>query len=222
MRFFSIAIFKFQLDLIADWDHQSNLSEIVPSGSCSVKINIKKFHFAGKAKQFKLFLKLNIKYFLYFLFFKLLISLSKEKLQHDYNLTLTFDNLWFMEFNSIPISQLSLFNVKYNKEILRVVCEKDNNAQKLLEKCLSKIIKQDFSMAKDQNVQNSYCIKIKDSFQAKDFSFGVIINEIRLNQLEFKLKIKQSLYEECLDFHKDLKNYLKREVLDIIFCDLLI
>ena len=142
-------------------------------------------------------------------------------MQREYRLTLTFDNLWFMDFNFIPINQLSLFNMKYNKEIFRIVRENDNNIQKLLAKCLSKILKEDFSMIKYQDVPNSYCIKGKDSFQAKNFSFGLIINEICLNQLEFKLKIKQRFYEECVDFHKDLNNYLKKEVLDRIFWDFL-
>ena len=143
----------------------------------------------------------------------------KEKLPYEYHLTLDIDNLWFLRFKYIPISDISLVNLKYNKEILRMVCQNNENVQKILSKTWSKILKQDLAIVKEQYLPKSYCVKVKDTFQAKNFSFELIINEISLNQLEFKVNINKFVDE---DSHQDLTNYLKRDVFNALFCDLLI
>ena len=125
-----------------------------------------------------------------------------------------------MNFKYIPIEDISQLN-KYDKEILRIVKRNDNKAQRLLAKNLWKILKQDLSMVKLQDFPKSYCIKVTDSFLAKKFSFGVMINKIGLNQVEFKLNIKQSVFDEFLDSHQDLMNYLN-SVLEKMFSDFLL
>ena len=121
-----------------------------------------------------------------------------------------------MNFQYIPIDNIPLINNKYNQEMLRIVKKKDNDSQKFITKKIWKLLKQDFSTIKLQDFPNPYCIKITDSFLSKKISFCVFINEIIINQLEFKLNIKQSAYEQFSDLHKDLINYLKI-VLEKIF-----
>ena len=184
-------------------------------GQWSEKSNIflKKFHFKGKAHKFKVFLKVNFKYLIIHCF---LLSLdnSKEKLPFEYNVSLEFDNIWFMDFKYINNEERSKLNLKYNVEILKSVQQIDNKTQDLLEKYLSKVLKQNFSK---KDYQNPYCLKVKDLFQTKKLSFGVILNKISLNELEFRLNIKKSLFEEFLNFHNDLITYLQQEVIDQMF-----
>ena len=123
-----------------------------------------------------------------------------------------------MDFEYIPINDISLLKVKYDKEILKIFCQNNDKTQNNLANDLSKIVKQEFSL---ENFPKSHYITVKDSFQAKKISLQLIINEINLNQLEFKLNIKHSAYEDFLDCIQDLINYLKREVLEKMFCDLL-
>ena len=126
----------------------------------------------------------------------------------EYNITLEFDNLWFMDIKHIPMEEISHSNLKYNKEILRIVKQIDDNTQRPLTKNLSKILKQDLSKFSHQDLSKSYSIKVTDSYLAKKFSFSVTMNEISLNNVEFKLNIKQSVYDEFLNSHQDLINYL--------------
>lgn len=65
-------------------------------------------------------------------------------------------------------------------------------------------------------------MKIKDSFQARKLICVVIINETSLNQLEFKLNMKNGVFHMFLDIHQDLINYLKKEILGKIFPEQLI
>ena len=127
-----------------------------------------------------------------------------------------------MDFFYIPLNDMSPLRIKYNKEILRVVCQKHHNTHKILSKHLSKILKKDFSIDKTTKYPIFHCLKITDSFQNKKISFDIIVDELSLNQIELKLNIKQSIYEEFVDSHQDLIDYLKQDVLDIMFCDLLI
>ena len=123
-----------------------------------------------------------------------------------------------MDFKYIPINGISLLKMKYDREVLKIVCQNNQQTQKNLAIDLSKIVKQEFSL---ENFPKSHNMRIKDSFQAKQISLELIINEISLNQLEFRLNIKHSAYEEFSDCIQDLINYLKREVLEKMFCDLL-
>ena len=134
----------------------------------------------------------------------------KEKLTTNCFLTLEFDNLWFMDFKFIPKGDRSPLLTKYDNEIFKMVGQ-SNNAHKPLEKYMSKLLNNDLSIEKGQDI----CMKVKDSFQGKFFSFVVIINEISQNQLEFKLNIRKSV----LDSDPSLINYLKTEVLGMIFPD---
>ena len=140
---------------------------------------------------------------------------SEEKLPYHCFLTVEFDNLWFMDFKLIPKSDMCLLLAKYDEEILKIVVQYDN-AQKPLEKYMGKLLKQDLSIEKSQDISKSYCIKVKDSFQANIVSFVVIIKDISLNQLEFKLNIRKSVFQ-MLDNHQNLINYLEKEVLGKIF-----
>ena len=125
-------------------------------------------------------------------------------------LTLELDNLWFMDCKLIPKGDMSLLLAKYEKEILKMVSQ-PSNTHKPLEKYLSKLLNKDLLIEKGQD----FCMKVKDSFQGKFFSFVVIINEISQNQLEFKLNIRKSV----LVSDQSLINYLKTEVLGMIFPD---
>jgi len=58
---------------------------------------------------------------------------------------------------------------------------------------------------------NTLCIQVKDSFEAKRFT----------EKLEFKVRIKDCEIKELFDSMMKLENYLKRDVLDQIFGDLL-
>ena len=125
-----------------------------------------------------------------------------------------------MNFKLIPIYERPLLNLKYNKEILRIIGKNDSNTKIKLESYLSKILKKELSIT--DNRPNSLLIKVTDSFRAKKISFGLMINEISLNQLELILIFKKAIFEEFMDFNQDLVHYLKEEVLDKIFFDLLI
>ena len=117
-----------------------------------------------------------------------------------------------MDFKLISKSDIHLLLAKYDEEILKIVSQYDN-AEKSLEKYLSKVLKQNLSI----ETPKSYCMKVKDSFQARKFSCLIIINETSLNQLKFKLNIKKADSHIFLGFHQDLINYLKKEVLGNIF-----
>ena len=136
----------------------------------------------------------------------------KEKLSYNYFLTLELDNLWFMDFKLIPKGDISPLLTKYDKEIFKMVGESSND-HRPLEKYLSKLLNKDLSLDKDQD----FCMKVKDSFQGTILSFVVIINEISKNQLEFKLNIRKSVFQMFIDSHQNLINYLKTEVLGMIF-----
>ena len=112
--------------------------------------------------------------------------------------------------------EIFLLLTKYDEEILKIVGQYDNT-QKPLEKYMSKLLKQDLTREKDKDLPKSYCIKIKDSFQEKIISFIVIINETNLNQLEFKVYIRNSVFQLFLENNQDLINYLKKEVLEKLF-----
>ena len=127
-----------------------------------------------------------------------------------------------MEFVHIPQNDMSPLRSKYNKEILRVACQKHHNTHKILLKHLSKILKKDFSIDKTTEYPILHCLKVTDSFQNKKISFDIIIDELSLNQMDFKLNLKQSIYEEFVDFNQELIDYLKQDVLDIMFCELLL
>ena len=122
-----------------------------------------------------------------------------------------------MNFQLIPIDNISSLKLKYNKEILTI---KSQNNPKLLEKNMLKILSKNFSFV--QNGATSYFIRVKDSFQTKKFSFVVIISKINLSQLEFRIIMKMSSYEEFLFCHQDLINYLRREVLEKMFHEILL
>ena len=122
-----------------------------------------------------------------------------------------------MKFQNIPVDDISVIKVKYNQEILRIVQSINKESQKLIAKKVCKLLKQDLTTI------YSYGIKITDLFQSKKISFGVFVNEIiSLNQLEISMNIKESLFEEFSDFHQDLINYLKIEILEKIFSDFLL
>ena len=111
---------------------------------------------------------------------------------------------------------MSLLNEKYANEILRIVRQKNDNTQNILMKCLSKILKEDFTTSEREE---SYGVKVKDLFQGKKLSFVLYIkNEFLSNQVEIRLNIKQTIYEKFSA--QELIMYLKKEVLSIIFCDL--
>ena len=118
----------------------------------------------------------------------------KEKLSYNCFLTLEFDNLWFMDFKLIPTEDISLQLTKYDKEIFTMVGQ-SSNANRPLEKYLSKLLNKDLSIEKGQDL----CMKVKDSFQGKNLSFVVIINEISKKQLEFKLNIRTSVFQMFID-----------------------
>lgn len=123
-----------------------------------------------------------------------------------------------MDFKYIPIKEISLLNEKYTTEILRIVHQKNNNSQNILMKCLSKILKEDFTLEKKE----SFGVKVKDFFQGKKLSFIIDIkNEFISNQLEIRLNIKQIVYGKFSDSNQELIKYLKKEILGIIFRDLL-
>ena len=143
-----------------------------------------------------------------------------ENTSHEDFITLEIDNLWFMDFVNIPLNDMSPLRMKYNKEILRVFCQKDQNTHKILSKHLLKILKKDYSIATSYPIL--HCLKITDSFQNKKIRFDIIIEELNVKQIEFKLNIKPSLHEKFVDSHQELIDYLKQDVLDIMFCDLLI
>ena len=144
--------------------------------------------------------------------------LRKEKLPFEYLITLEFDNFWFMDFKYIPINEISRFSVKYNKEILKIVKHNDNNTQRNLTKSLLKILKNDLSKFDTQNLSKSHNIKVRDSYSAKKFCYGVTMNEISFNQVEFTVNIENSAFEEFSETQQDLISYLNI-VLDKIFFD---
>ena len=121
-----------------------------------------------------------------------------------------------MDFAHVPINDIFLLYERYNREILNITFQADNNAKENLIKHLSKIVRHDLSLVSIQNFPKCLCMKVTDIFLTKKYGFELIINEISFNQLEFKLKIKQSIYEEFFDSIQDLTSYLKREVLDKI------
>ena len=164
--------------------------------------------------------QVNYPLILFLYFYLITIYPRKEELSYEYQLTLEIDNLWFMNFKLIPIYERPLLNLKYNKEILRIIGKNDSNTKIKLESYLSKILKKELSIT--DNRPNSLLIKVTDSFRAKKISFGLMINEISLNQLELILIFKKAIFEEFMDFNQDLVHYLKEEVLDKIFLDLLI
>ena len=135
--------------------------------------------------------------------------------------TLEFNNLWFFYFKLIPKDDISLLLAKYDEELFKIVSQY-NQSKTPLEKYLMKLLKEDLSSEHSQDYPKSYCIRVKDSFQTKMLSFIVLINEISLNQLEFKLNIKKSVFQMFLDSDQDLINYLKKEVLGDIFSEILI
>ena len=126
------------------------------------------------------------------------------------------DNLWFIDFKYVPMTDISLLTYKYNQEILAIQYNFFNNSENLLIKYLTKILKHDFSTFQTQKFPKSYFIKGKYSFQANKINFVVIIYENSLNQLDFKLYIKKSTYETCLDPHADLIMYFRKGVLDLM------
>ena len=132
---------------------------------------------------------------------------------YEYHLSLELENLWFLIFKFIPLSDLSFLKLKYNNEVLKIESKK-THPQKCLVNELSKI--PNLLMMKTEDFQKSYHFKVKDSFQAKKISFFILINESNANQLELRIMIKKST-EEALYFHQNLIEYLKREVLDKIF-----
>ena len=137
-----------------------------------------------------------------------MITFRKEKLPYEYTITLEFDNFWFMDFKYIPINKISALNSKYNKEILRVVRQKDKAAQGNLTNNLLKILKNDLTTFDTQDLSKSHCIKVRDSYLTKKFCFYVIMTEISLNKVECKVNIKESAFEEFSETQKDLSNYL--------------
>lgn len=126
-----------------------------------------------------------------------------------------------MDFKLISKSDIPLLLAKYGEEILKIEGQYDS-AEKTLEKYLSKVLKQDLSIQKGNDFQKSYCMKVKDSFQARKLSCVIFINETSFNQLKFKLNIKKAAFQMFLGFHQDLINYLKKEVLGNIFPEQLI
>ena len=137
---------------------------------------------------------------------------------YEYIITLEFDNFWFMDFKYIPENKISEMNSKYNKEILRVVRQKDKTAQKNLTNNLLKFLKNDLTTFDTQDLSKSICIKVKDSYLTKQFFFYVIMTEISLTELECKVNIKDSAFEEFSGTQKDLSSYLIL-VLDKMFFD---
>ena len=121
-----------------------------------------------------------------------------------------------MDFKLIKKEDISLLLTKYDEEILKIIGHYDN-AQKPLEKYLSKLLKQALPIEKGQDLPKSYCMKIKDLLQEKMISFIVIIDETSLNQLEFKVNIRKSIFQLFLGNNQDLINYLNKEVLRKIF-----
>ena len=89
---------------------------------------------------------------------------------------------------------------------------------------LSKIFKEDFSdimvdlQSSESALSKAYCMKVKDSFQGKDFGFEIIISDCG-NEVDFKIKIKDIVVEDFSDCLPDLVSYLKKEVYNPIFQD---
>ena len=69
---------------------------------------------------------------------------------------------------------------------------------------------------------NTLCIQVKDSFEAKIFSFQLIIDKCDGEKVEFKVRIKDSEIKEFFNSMLKLENYIKRDVLGQLFSDLLI
>ena len=126
----------------------------------------------------------------------------------EYTITLEFDNFWFMDFKYIPINKISALNSKYNKEILGVVRQKENNDQGNLTNKLLKILQNDLTTFDTQDLSKSHCIKVRDSYLTKKFCFYVIMTEISFNKVECKVNIKDSAFEEFSGTQKDLNSYL--------------
>ena len=145
------------------------------------------------------------------IFFYFYIKFRKDYVAQEKSIVLDLENTWFMDFKYIPLQDQSKFNEIYNKEILRMFSSSNKNVKKLLETSLSKILKEDFHKIIESVMINTLCIQVKDSFEAKRFT----------EKLEFKVRIKDCEIKELFDSMMKLENYLKRDVLDQIFGDLL-
>ena len=139
------------------------------------------------------------------------------------------DDLWFMDFKFIPKADISHLLAKYDEEALNFFGQ-HYNGQKSLEKYLSKLLKQDLPTEELQNIPKSYCMKVKYPWQSKRLSFIIIINETNLNQLEFKVHIRKSVFQmflennhnDLISYFQNLINYFQKEVLGKIFPEHLI
>jgi hypothetical protein len=123
-----------------------------------------------------------------------------------------------MDFKNIPINKTSALKSKYNKEILRVVRQKDKNAQGNLTDNFLKILKNDLTNFDPQDLSKSHCIKVRDSYLNNKFCFCVIMTEISVNQVELNVNIKESAFEEFSGTQRDLSSYLNM-ILDKMFFD---
>ena len=123
-----------------------------------------------------------------------------------------------MEFIYIPVNDLTFAQIRYDKEIMKIVSRKNDDIKKHLKKCFSKILIKDISL---DELSKFCCIKIKDSFQAMRFGFLIIISEIDVSQLEFKVLLKKK-YEKTLNSDENFISYLKKEILHKVFTDFLI
>ena len=74
VKFFCKKINKFQIDLIAEWDSKSKIRQIAPFDCWPSKIYIKKFDYKANENEFKLFIKMSLKYFDNIKFFYLILS----------------------------------------------------------------------------------------------------------------------------------------------------
>jgi len=189
-------------------------------------VSLKKFHFKGKTSQFMIFLKIRFTYILSYFIVKILfiffIKFRKDYVVQEKTIVLDLENTWFMDFKYIPLQDQSKFNEIYNKEIFRMFSSSKKNAKKLLETSLSKILKEDFHKIIESVMINTLCIQVKDSFEAKIFSFQLMIDNCDGEKLEFKVRIKDSEIKELFDSMLKLQKYLKRDVLYQLFSDLLI
>ena len=156
------------------------------------------------------------------IFFYFYIKFRKDYVAQEKTIVLDLENTWFMDFKYIPLQDQLKFHEIYNKEILRLFSSSNKNVKKLLETSLSKILKEDFHKIIESVMINTLCIQVKDSFEAKIFSFQLIIDKCDGDKVEFKVRIKDSEIKELFNSMLKLENYIKRDVLDQLFSDLLI
>ena len=125
------------------------------------------------------------------------------------------ENLWLLTLKYINPNDILDKLKRYTIELLKI--QRKNSGIQSIKDCLIRLLK---SSSVQINRENEHCLKITDIFVGKRFSFILIIKENN-GKVAFCAFVKQTALKNSLENKQGLFDYIKMEILEQAFKEIL-